>query len=156
MAKGLCTMYLSFKDSSLIHFGGMINLQHFCNKLRLSWLIQNTESFNLPEWATIPKTKTMFLSPLTLFRGPPPGILACLLTAWKCRHGHRDIFFIKVALSKVPRYTTRSRIRFRADAGFLNKKVIEFLDQEGCGYVIVDKLYLTIKFRALGCRFQKL
>lgn len=64
--------------------------------------------------------------------------------------------FIKVCLSKVPGSIARSRIRFRADSGLFNKKVVELLDQEGCGYAIVAKLYPTIKSRALGCRFQKL
>lgn len=64
--------------------------------------------------------------------------------------------FIKVCLSKVPPTIARSRIRFRADSGFFNRRVIELLDQEGCGYAIVAKLYSTIKARALGCRFRKL
>jgi hypothetical protein len=50
----------------------------------------------------------------------------------------------------------RSRIRFRADSGLFGKKVIERLDQEGCGYAIVAKLYPTIKAKALRCRFRKL
>jgi hypothetical protein len=64
--------------------------------------------------------------------------------------------FIKVCLSKVPPTIARSRIRFRADSGFFNRRVIELLDQEGCGYAIVAKLYPTMKARALGCRFRKL
>lgn len=64
--------------------------------------------------------------------------------------------FIKVCLSKVPKGIARSRIQFRGDSGFFNKKVITLLNQEGCGYVIVAKLYPTIKSRALGFRFQKL
>ncbi len=64
--------------------------------------------------------------------------------------------FINVCLSKVPKTIPRSRIRFRADSGLFNKKVIERLDQEGCGYAIVAKEYPTIKIRARSCRFKKL
>jgi|GEM_PF-411887 len=64
--------------------------------------------------------------------------------------------FIKVCLSKVPKTISRSRIRFRADSGFFNKKVIQWLDQEGYGYVIVAKEYPTIKAQARSCRFKKL
>lgn len=41
MPKGLRTLHVSFKDTHLTHFGGMVLLQRFCNKLRLRWLIQN-------------------------------------------------------------------------------------------------------------------
>jgi len=64
--------------------------------------------------------------------------------------------FIKVCLAKVPPTIARSRIRFRADSGFFNRRVVELLDQEKCGYAIVAKLYSTIKSRALRCRFRKL
>jgi hypothetical protein len=64
--------------------------------------------------------------------------------------------FIKVCLSKAPQTIARSRIRFRADSGFFNRRVVGFLDQEGCGYAIVAKLYSPIKSRALACRFHKL
>jgi hypothetical protein len=262
MPKGLRTLYLSFKDSSLTHFGGMILLQHFCNKLRLRWLIQNF--VKIPQRKTeylpsdlilsllyaimagmrrINKTEILqyngaFLSLLGLSRFPdqstlrrflkriPPKAVrqlvilhdqlrtklfsipkprsslifdldSVVLTIYGklqfarvgynpkkpgrrsyhpllCFEAHLQEFwhaslrpgntvtatgavpFIKVCLSKVPRNIARSRIRFRGDSGFFNKKVIEFLDQEGCGYVIVAKLYPTIKSRALGCRFQKL
>ena len=41
MPKGLQTLHLSFKETRLTHFGGMILIQRFCNKLRLRWWIQN-------------------------------------------------------------------------------------------------------------------
>lgn len=42
MPKGLRTLRLSFKDTHLTHFGGMVLLQRFCSRLRLRWLIQNS------------------------------------------------------------------------------------------------------------------
>ena len=41
MPKGLRTLRFVFNDTNLTHFGGMVLLQRFCNKLRLRWLIQN-------------------------------------------------------------------------------------------------------------------
>ncbi len=40
MPKGLKTLRLTFKDTNLTHFGGMILIQRFCNRLRLRWLVQ--------------------------------------------------------------------------------------------------------------------
>jgi hypothetical protein len=40
MPKGLQKLDLSFIDTHLTHFGGMILLQRFCSKLKLRWLIQ--------------------------------------------------------------------------------------------------------------------
>lgn len=40
MPRGLRTLRLTFIDTHLTHFGGMILLQRFCNKLRLRWLLQ--------------------------------------------------------------------------------------------------------------------
>ncbi len=57
--------------------------------------------------------------------------------------------FLKVCLAKVPPTIGRSRIRFRMDSGFYGKKIIEFLEAEGCGYVIVAKEYSPIK-KAFG------
>jgi hypothetical protein len=41
MPRGLRTLRLAFVETHLTHFGGMVLLQRFCNKLRLRWLIQN-------------------------------------------------------------------------------------------------------------------
>lgn len=41
MPRGLRTLHLAFVETHLTHFGGMVLLQRFCNKLRLRWLIQN-------------------------------------------------------------------------------------------------------------------
>src|SRR3990172_10098585 len=42
MPKGLKILRLAFKDTSLTHFGGMVILQRFCNKLGLRRLIQRS------------------------------------------------------------------------------------------------------------------
>jgi hypothetical protein len=64
--------------------------------------------------------------------------------------------FLRVCLAKVPRGMARSRLRFRGDAGFFGKRVVEFLDGARVGYTLVAKEYQPIKALAQGCRFQKL
>jgi hypothetical protein len=64
--------------------------------------------------------------------------------------------FLKVCLAKVPATVKRQRIRFRMDSGFFGKRVVEFLDDAGCGYVIVAKEYSTIKAAARRVHFTKL
>jgi hypothetical protein len=66
------------------------------------------------------------------------------------------IAFLKVVLAKAPKNIARIRIRFRMDSGFYGQKIIRFLDDTGCGYVIVAKEYSTIKAQARQCRFQKI
>lgn len=62
--------------------------------------------------------------------------------------------FIKRCLAKVPKDIARNRIRFRMDSGFYGRRVIRFLDANGCGYVIMAKEYATIKARARNCKFH--
>lgn len=64
--------------------------------------------------------------------------------------------FIRVCLAKVPKQLARSRIRLRADSGLFGKRIVEFLDGTGCGYVIVARAYSTIKSRARSCQFHVL
>lgn len=66
------------------------------------------------------------------------------------------IEFLRLCLAKVPGTFARKRLRFRMDAGFFGKRVAEFLDPIGCGYVIVAKAYPTIKKRARRTRFTAL
>src|SRR3989304_883872 len=40
MPKGLKNLHLSFIETHLTHFGGMVLIQRFCNKLKLRWLLQ--------------------------------------------------------------------------------------------------------------------
>jgi hypothetical protein len=67
---------------------------------------------------------------------------------------HGAVPFLKRCLAKVPQKIGRARIRFRADSGFYAQKIIEFLDVQGCGYVIVAKHFP--KQRAREGRFQRL
>jgi len=64
--------------------------------------------------------------------------------------------FVARCLDKVPRTVARSRIRFRADAGFCGRRLVEFLDAQGVGYTIVARLYPTIKACACSCCFTQL
>src|SRR5712671_219109 len=41
MPKGLKRLRFSFTDDRLTHFGGMVLIQRFCNRLRLRWRLQN-------------------------------------------------------------------------------------------------------------------
>lgn len=64
--------------------------------------------------------------------------------------------FIQVCLAKVPEHIPRSRIRFRIDSGFFSQRVVEFLDGEGYGYVIVAVERRPIKEKAQNCDFTKM
>jgi len=64
--------------------------------------------------------------------------------------------FLKICLAKVPQQIARSRIRLRMDSGFYRSRVIRFLDESGCGYVMVAKEFPHLKKRARGCKFQRL
>lgn len=260
MPKGLRTLRLSFKDTHLTHFGGMILLQRFCSKLRLRWWIQNSVKIPQRNAAYLPsdlilallyaimaglrrinKTEILqyngaFLSLLGLSRFPdqstlrrflkrlPPKAIrqlvalhdqlrerlfrlpksrttfifdldSVVLTIYGklqfarvgynpkkkgrrsyhpllCFEAHLQEFwhgslrpgnaasstgavpFLARCLAKVPKQIARARIRIRADSGFFGRRVIEFLDSIGCGYVIVAKEYSTIKSQARGCRFK--
>jgi hypothetical protein len=44
---------------------------------------------------------------------------------------------VERCLGKVPSHMARSRIRLLADSGFFSGKLVRFLDQAGCGYIIV-------------------
>jgi hypothetical protein len=62
---------------------------------------------------------------------------------------------VRRCLLKLPTGWPRSRIRVRADSGFFGNKFIGYLEAVGCGYVIVAKLYPTLRRKLLGLRFQK-
>ena len=47
MPRGLRTLRLTFAEPRLTHFGGMVLLQRFCNKLRLRWHLQH--SLKIPQ-----------------------------------------------------------------------------------------------------------
>lgn len=64
--------------------------------------------------------------------------------------------FLEVCLAKVPVSIPRQRVRFRMDSGFFGRRVVEYLDASGCGYVIVAKEYRTIKAAAQRVRYTAL
>lgn len=58
---------------------------------------------------------------------------------------------VEICLGKVPSTIARSRVRFLADSGFFSGRLVEDLDQAGCGYIIVcrkAKSYLPMAQRA--------
>ena len=64
--------------------------------------------------------------------------------------------FIQICRDKVPKQLPNSRIRFRMDSGFYGQPTVEFLEEEGYGYVIVAKEYKSLKEKAQSCKFTKL
>lgn len=63
------------------------------------------------------------------------------------------VHFMGRCLDKVSAGWPRARIRVRADSGFFGGKLRAFLTHAHLGFVIVAKLYPTIKRRALRARF---
>jgi hypothetical protein len=60
-------------------------------------------------------------------------------------------FMVQRCLEKVPPRIARSRIRFLADSGYFSGKLVDDLDQAGCGYIIVAskvKNFLPMAHRA--------
>lgn len=58
---------------------------------------------------------------------------------------------VEVCLRKVPSTIARSRVRLLADSGFYSGRLVDDLDQAGCGYIIVcrkAKSYLPMAERA--------
>jgi len=66
------------------------------------------------------------------------------------------VAFLERGLAKVPTTLARARVRVRADAGFFGGRLLGFLEQWGCGYVIVAKEYPTLRRRARTARFVSL
>jgi hypothetical protein len=64
--------------------------------------------------------------------------------------------FIQVCLSKIPKQIPASRIRFRCDSGFFSKRIVDFLDEKGYGYVIVAVERRPLLERAQSCRFARM
>jgi len=62
--------------------------------------------------------------------------------------------FVKRCLQKVPSALAKSRIRFLADAGFFSGRLIDDLDQLGCGYTIVCRSYEAYKQLAQKAGFK--
>lgn len=64
--------------------------------------------------------------------------------------------FLKVCLEKTPKKMGRSRLRFRMDAGFYGRRVVEFLDERGCGYVIVAKEHAPLRTAMFSAKYRPL
>lgn len=101
MPKGLRTLHLSFKDTHLTHFGGMVLLQRFCNKLRLRWLIQNS--------VTIPQRNADYL-PADLILALLYAIMAGLRRINKTEIlQYNGVFLSLLGLSRFPDQSTLRR-----------------------------------------------
>jgi len=66
------------------------------------------------------------------------------------------IAHLESALEKLPKTVTVTRTRFRADASFYDKKIIQFLDENRIGYVIVARNTSALMNRISGVRFHPL
>lgn len=62
--------------------------------------------------------------------------------------------FIKTTLQKIPSTIPISRIRIRMDCGFYCWLVVNFLDQEGYGYVIVAQMTKPLKSEVVGLKYR--
>ncbi len=63
---------------------------------------------------------------------------------------------VKWCLAKVPAHIARSRIRFLADSGYFSGKLVEELDQAGCGYIIVASKVKNFLPAAHGAGFKSM
>jgi hypothetical protein len=66
------------------------------------------------------------------------------------------VHFLRRCLAKVPTALARTRVRVRADSGFFGGKLLGWLEQWGCGYVVVAKEYPTLRRRARAAHFVSL
>jgi hypothetical protein len=66
------------------------------------------------------------------------------------------VAFVRWCLTKAPPHITRARIRLRADSGFFAGRLMELLENKGCGYVIIAKEFTPIRSRARSVRFHPL
>ncbi len=250
-----------FRDASLTHFGGMVLVQRFCQKLRLRWRFQRDVRLQMregPYWPadlllallyaviaglrrinkteilqyngtflnllgldSFPNQSTLrrFLKALTpnnvrqlvrvhdrlrreLFPVPeaPSALIfdldSVVITVYGKQQGARFgynpkkkgrrsyhplmcfeatrhefwhgslrpgnasantgvVHFMRRCLAKVLTGWPRSRIRVRADSGFFGGKLISFLEEAGCEYVIVAKMNPKLKRTVLARRFHK-
>jgi hypothetical protein len=260
MSAGPRRWQFEFRESGLTHFGGLVLIQRFCQKLRLRWLLQRdvqTQVRRTDYWPSdlflallyaviaglrrINKTEILqyngtFLTLLGLERFPdqstlrrflkalPPSAIrqlvglhdrlrrqwfnlpstpgsllldldSVVVTVYGKQQGARlgynprkkgrrsyhpllcfeatrhefwhgslrpgdasantgVVHFMRRCLAKLPVGWPRSRVRVRADSGFFGNKFISYLEACGCGYVIVAKMYSTLRRKVLSLRFQ--
>jgi len=65
-------------------------------------------------------------------------------------------FMVQRCLQKVPSQIARSRIRFLADSGYFGGRLVDDLDQAGCGYIIVASKVKNFLPSAHRAGFQKM
>lgn len=63
--------------------------------------------------------------------------------------------FLKQILEKLPSTIASSRIRLRLDGAFYDKDIIQSLDGERIGYIIVAKMTKPLKKRMVAARFHE-
>jgi hypothetical protein len=101
MPKGLQKLDLSFIDTHLTHFGGMILLQRFCSKLKLRWLIQ--------KYVRIPQSHATYL-PSDLILAFLYAIMAGLRRINKTEIlQYNGVFLALLGLSRFPDQSTLRR-----------------------------------------------
>jgi len=101
MAKGLQKLHLSFLDTRLTHFGGMILLQRFCSKLKLRWRIQ--------KYVKIPQCHASYL-PSDLILALLYAIMAGLRRINKTEIlQYNGVFLSLLGLSRFPDQSTLRR-----------------------------------------------
>lgn len=65
-------------------------------------------------------------------------------------------FMVRRTLEKIPSHIARSRVRFLADSGYFGGKLVDDLDQAGCGYIIVASKVRNFLSSAHRAGFKKM
>jgi hypothetical protein len=63
--------------------------------------------------------------------------------------------FLDHVLDKLPSSITASRTRLRLDGAFYDRKIVEPLENQGFGHVVVARLYQRLKKRMVTARYQE-
>lgn len=79
---------------------------------------------------------------------------------FELRSGHEHsstgaLPFMKESLARLPNTIACSRARFRADAGYYDRDIAEYLDEEGHGYAIAARITPPLKLKLPGLRFHR-
>lgn len=75
-----------------------------------------------------------------------PGNVIAVKGAWD---------FLKSVLDKLPTTMALSRTRVRLDGGFYDKTIVNALDTEGIGYVIVARMTESLKRRMVAAQYHE-
>jgi hypothetical protein len=71
-------------------------------------------------------------------------------------HASREAWvFLQSILKKLPSSIASSRTRVRLDGAFYNKAIIEPLDQERLGYVVVAKMTRPLRKKMVAARYER-